>query len=297
MLSSENAKILAHHYKNADAWRIRHQTHEMYTEPKVDFVDWTMQHVALQGNETVLDVGCGPGRYHEYIKQKYPDVRYVGIDYSTGMLEDHSNTQRVLRADMTNIPLPDNTFDVVLANHVLYLAPDIDAALEETKRVLKPGGILVSATNSVTTMPQFRELFRRAILLVSPPGVSREVRVPVGIHHRFALENGSRMLARHYFAVVRHDLPSAFVFDEVEPIMDYLESIRDTREPQLPSNVSWDQVMLIMREQLFNLITTLEKLVVDKLSGVLIATNTSGFIEEFVQMQEKLKHGANAEEV
>jgi hypothetical protein len=153
----------------------------------------------------------------------------------------------------------------------------------------------VASTSSLTTMPQFRELFRRAILLVSPPGVSREVRVPAGIHQRFALENGSRMLANRYFAVVRHDLPGSFVFDDVDPIMDYLDSTRDTREPQLPNNISWDQVMLIMREQLTNLITSLDQLVVDKLTGVLIATNGGGFIEEFLEIQAQVDSGKDEE--
>ena len=138
-------------------------------------------------------------------------------------------------------------------------------------------------------MPQFRELFRRAILLVSPPGVSRDITVPEGLHRRFSLENGSRMLSQHFYAVVRHDLPGAFVFGQVDPILDYLESTRSVREPQLPESVSWDQVMLIMREQVTNLIASLQTLVVDKLTGVLIATNGGGFIEEYLAARDKAK--------
>lgn len=276
---------MSQHFRTADGWRVRQQTHEQYTVPQVNFVEWVMKHVTVHGDERVLDVGCGPGRYYSYLQAHHPDVQYYGLDFSSGMMQEHPAPDWLTRGNMADIPFPDNTFDIVLANHVLYLAPDVETALQETKRVLKPKGVLVASTSSLTTMPQFRELFRRAILLVSPPGVSREVRVPAGLHQRFALENGSRMLAHHYFAVVRHDLPGAFVFDDVDPIMDYLDSTRDTREPQLPQNVSWDQVMLIMREQLTNLILTLDKLVVDKLTGVLIATNGGGFIEEFLDIK------------
>jgi SAM-dependent methyltransferase len=284
MLSPESSEILNLHYKNTDAWRVRNQTHETYTEPKLNFVDWVMNRIKLRGDERILDVGCGPGRYYNYLLEKHPDVSYIGLDFSGGMMEGHKANDRLVRAPMHEIPFPDDSFDIVMANHVMYLAPDVDAVLQETKRVLKPGGLFITSTNSVTTMPQFRELFRRAILLVSPPGMSREVKVPIGLHQRFALENGARMLARHYYAVVRYDMPSAFIFDEVDPIMDYLESTRATREPQLPTSVSWDQVMLIMREQLSNLIATLDKLVVDKLSGVLVASNSGGFIEEYVNI-------------
>ncbi|MEL7236066.1 MAG: class I SAM-dependent methyltransferase [Chloroflexota bacterium] len=287
MLTPESSEILQLHYKNTDAWRVRNQTHEMYTRPQINFVEWVMKHIALKGDERILDVGCGPGRYYDFLQQKHPGVDYVGLDYSAGMMDEHGSDDRLVRAPMDTLPFPDGAFDIVMANHVVYLAPDVELMLLEARRVLKPGGLFICATNSITTMPQFRELFRRAILLVSPPGMSREVKVPAGLHQRFALENGARMLARHYYAVVRYDLPSALEFSEVEPIMDYLESTRATREPQLPGNVSWDQVMLIMREQLANLIATLDKLVVDKLSGVLVATNGGGFIHEYLTIKEQ----------
>jgi SAM-dependent methyltransferase len=268
-------------------WHVRQQTHDQYTFPRVDFVEWVMSHVGLKGNETLLDLGCGTGRYYEYIQANHPDVTYTGIDTASTLTAEHPAPNRVIHSPMDEIPFEDGTFDVVMANHVMYYAANVADVVKETQRVLKPNGLFVASTSSVTTTPQFRELFRRAILLVSPPGAPREVKVPSGLHQRFALENGSRMLANHYFAVVRHDLPGAFVFDEVDPIMDYLESMRDTYEPQLPENISWDQVMLIMREQLTNLILTLDKLVVDKLTGVLIATNGGGFIEEFWELQQQ----------
>ncbi|MEM6283113.1 MAG: class I SAM-dependent methyltransferase [Chloroflexota bacterium] len=290
MLTPESSEILQLHYKNADAWRVRNTTHEMYTRPRIDFVDWVISHINVREDMRILDVGCGPGRYYNHLQQKHPHVDYIGLDYSRGMMGEHDSDDRLVRAPMDTLPFPDSSFDIVMANHVVYLAPDVELMLLEARRVLKPGGLFICATNSVTTMPQFRELFRRAILLVSPPGMSREVKVPVGLHQRFALENGARMLARHYYAVVRYDLPSALEFDEVDPIMDYLESTRDTREPQLPPNVSWDQVMLIMREQLSNLIATLDKLVVEKLSGVLVATNGGGFIEEYLEIKSRTHH-------
>lgn len=283
MLPQKTPKALREQYRTTSSWRTRKETHEQYTYPQVDFAAWAMDLIDWRGDERVLDVGCGPGQHYKYIAQRWPSVQYYGVDFSFGMIAEHPNQESLARGNMERLPFPDNTFDIVMANHVMYLAPDVEAAILETQRVLKPGGIFVATTNSIQTMPQFRELFRRALLLVSPPGVSRSIQVPMPLHQRFALENGSRMLARRYFAVVRHDLPGTFVFDEVDPIMEYLESTRAVREPQLPENIMWDQVMLIMREQMTNLIATLQKLVVDKLTGVLIATDSGGFIQEFVE--------------
>jgi SAM-dependent methyltransferase len=291
MLSDETQRALRQQYYNSESWRIRHDTHERYTFPRRSFVAWMMDLIPFRGDEKLLDAGCGPGRYYTYLQQHQPNVRYYGLDYSEGMLAEHPAPERVVRGDMNAIPYPDNTFDIVMANHVMYLVGNIDAALDELTRVLKPGGILVMATSSQDSMPQFRELFRRAILLVSPPGSTNDIHVPETMHQRFALENGSRILARHFYAVVRHDLPSTLVFPEVDPIMSYLEATRAVREPQLPDGVHWDQVMLIMREQLNNLIMSLSSLAVDKLTGVLMASDTGGFIREYVSKQDELHDG------
>lgn len=287
MSPDNNLDPLQQQYATTEAWQIRIETHQKYSFPKIDFPTWTMNLVQLRGDESILDVGCGPGQYYSFLREHYPNVTYTGLDYSFAMIADHPGSDTLVRGKMDHLPFADDSFDVVMANHVLYFAPDVEQAIVEMQRVLKPGGVFVAATSSIQTMPQFRELFRRAILLVSPPGVSRDVSVPEGLHRRFSLENGSRMLSKHYYAVVRHDLPGAFVFSQVDPILDYLESTRSVREQQLPDNVSWDQVMLIMREQITNLIASLQTLVVDKLTGVLIATDSGGFIEGYLEARER----------
>jgi len=287
MLSQDHVEALRQQFQSKENWLIRQRTHETYTQPKRDFVEWVMDLYPWQGDEAVLDVGCGPGRYYDYLAARQPGVRYFGVDYSLTMIENHTHREGLARGAMQTLPYPDDTFDIVMANHVMYLAPDIDATITELRRVLKPTGVLFAATTSTGSTPQFKELFRRAILLVSPPGRSRDLHVPETLHGRFALENGSRILARHFYAVVRHDLPAALVFPEVDPIMDYLEATRAIREPQLPDGVSWDQVMVILREQVTNLIMSLNALVVDKLTGVLMASDNGGFIKTFVEIQKQ----------
>jgi hypothetical protein len=76
------------------------------------------------------------------------------------------------------------------------------------------------------------------------------------------------------------------VFDAVEPVMSYLESSRPLREPQLPPDISWDAVMMIVHEQVKNQLNYVGQLVVHKLSGVLVASDRGGFIEDFVNRWE-----------
>jgi SAM-dependent methyltransferase len=261
---------------------LRQETHDQYSVPHVDFPNWVLDRVIWRGDECLLDVGAGHGIYYERIRERLPDVRYFGLDRSPGMLDKHPARDRLPIADAQQLPFKTRTFDVVMANHMLYHVPDIQHTIEEFRRILKPDGVLVTATNSLQTMPEFNALFRRAIMLLSTPGnVYSEP--PAPIYSPFALENGVRVLSRQFYAVVRHDLPQALVFNSVDPAMAYLESWRPLREPQLPREVAWEDVMLVMREQIARVINHFSELVVNKISGVLIASDAGGFIRGFVE--------------
>ena len=65
--------------------------------------------------------------------------------------------------------------------------------------------------------------------------------------------------------------------------MAYLESTRDMRESQLPDDVIWEDVMMIMRQQINQLIKHLGELVINKQSGVLLATDSGGPVSEFLK--------------
>lgn len=284
-------EIVRRHYATDDHLQTRIDIHDKYTVPDRSFADWVIDRINLQGHERILDIGCGTGLYHHKLQKRWadmPDVQYVGMDLLDMMLEHHP--ARKGRGDLgvgniEKLPFADASFDVVMANHMLYHVNDIHQAVKEMRRVLKPTGILVTASNSVNTMPELQVLMRRAIVLLTRGGAA-QVRAPELPSDRFALENGTRILAQYFYAVVRHDLPSALVFPEVDPAMDYLESTRDLREKSLPADVVWDDVMMIMRQQINQLVKHLGELVINKQTGVLIASVKGGFITEFVKRQE-----------
>lgn len=269
------------HYATDEHLRIRHETHEKYTFPRRDFVEWVTDTITWRGDEHVLDAGCGPGLYYSHLRERVPDGTYTGFDLMQHMMDRHPAPDRLSMADVGHIPFASNTFDVVMANHMLYHVPDVETAVLELKRVLKPGGLFLSATNSTQTMPELQVLMRRAIVLLTRHGAAT-VRAPALPSDAFALENGTRILARHFFAVVRHDLPSELKFPSVEPAMAYLESTRDLREDSLPDDVTWEDVMMVMRQQIIQLTKHLGELSIKKQSGALIATDNGGFIQEFI---------------
>jgi arsenite methyltransferase len=103
----------------------------------------------LKAGETVLDLGSGGGIDVLLSASRVgPTGKAYGLDMTDGMLALARENQRnsgvenveFLKGEIENIPLPDNSVDVVISNCVINLSADKDRVLRETFRVLKPGG-------------------------------------------------------------------------------------------------------------------------------------------------------------
>lgn len=103
----------------------------------------------LKPGETVLDLGSGGGIDVLLSARRVgPTGKAYGLDMTDDMLALARDNQRkagvenveFLKGDIEEIPLPDNSVDVIISNCVINLSADKDKALREAFRVLKPGG-------------------------------------------------------------------------------------------------------------------------------------------------------------
>jgi len=184
----------------------------------------------------VLDVGCGNGRYETELRSRNHCGRLIALDISFGMLRDVQNTARV-QADAQALPFPDSTFDVVLAPHMLYHAPDLDAAAAELRRVLAPGGVALVVTNDQSHMDRMIEQVSR---LIESDTVMRFI-------DRFNLDNGGALLARHFEDVTLDRWIGELAVPDPEPVVRYANSLRPLYETQLPAGQTWDEMMRSFR--------------------------------------------------
>jgi len=91
----------------------------------------------------VLDAGCGKGRFAVHVKHAYPQAAVVALDLATAMLRAAPPDLGRVAGSMLELPFPGESFDAAYATESLEHAVDIETAVAELCRVLKPGGRLV----------------------------------------------------------------------------------------------------------------------------------------------------------
>ncbi len=161
----------------------------------------------LPPDARVLEVGAGSARMWEVLGARVPRGWHLTLtDHSEGMVAAAQATfDRLARgavfglADVQALPFADDAFDLVFANHMLYHVPDLPAATAELRRVLRPGGRLVAATNGQGHLAEIVELLHE-VRAAWP-----ELRVDVPERLSFTLENGGAVLQSAFGHVTRHD--------------------------------------------------------------------------------------------
>jgi len=151
-------------YSDADRLRIRIETHERYSQDDTErILDNAVQALCLSPGVQVLDVGCGAGGWHPRIAAAGATI--VGVDLMPGMIREAQVLGASLepppvfaQGDAQALPFGAATFDRVLCAGVLYHVPDVEHALREMRRVLRPGGRAVISTNGAYAMRRIYEL-------------------------------------------------------------------------------------------------------------------------------------------
>jgi len=167
---------------------------------RLAYAPWMAQILGYEGarGRDVLDVGCGQGI--DLIRFARGGARVTGIDLTPRHVElarQHLEALGlegvVFEGDAERLPFPDDSFDIVSSNGVLHHTPDMEAALREIRRVLRPGGearLIVYHRDSLHYWGEQRlvqGLLRRRGVLTNVERSSVEARPLVRVYSRAQL--------------------------------------------------------------------------------------------------------------
>ncbi|KAI3347123.1 methyltransferase domain-containing protein [Clostridium botulinum] len=210
-------------YNSDENLNLRTNLHS-YNINKIDWDKWCFQKMNLLKCSKILELGCGVGKL--WIKnQDFIDENSEIIlsDFSPNMLKCAKNNLENLdckfkykKINAEDIPYDDESFDVVIAEHMLYFVTDIEKALSEIKRVLKPNGIFYVTTNSCNSMIELNKLAEKF-----DPNLDINNN---GLSSRFDLENGEKMLKKYFNNIESEILEGKIILDKAEPVVSYKAS-------------------------------------------------------------------------
>ena len=165
--------------------------------------------VAAARPRRILEVGCGEGELAERMQREL-GAEVVALDQSERMVElTRARGVDAVLGDVLALPFGDVEFDCAVAAWVLFHVADVDRAVAELARVLRPGGRLVAVTNGAEHVAELYELL----------GAPRE---PTS----FSAENGIELLSRHFSRVERVDSTGWLDFPDRNAAQEYVSASR-----------------------------------------------------------------------
>ncbi|MDT9722445.1 class I SAM-dependent methyltransferase [Paenibacillus sp. ClWae2A] len=218
---------ISEQYKDSSNISKRIQFHERFSTNKLGFHEWAFEQMKLTHNMNILECGCGPAAiWYKNINKIASPINITLMDLSEGMLNDarknvasRSDEFNFKVGDIQELPFEDESFDVVIANHMLYHVSDIPKAIREVRRVLKKGGLFFASTFSKLHLKEMDELIRQFIVLPD-----------TRTSDKFTLENGFDYINNIFqnTALLHHD--DALIVTESQPLIDYVLSSSKARK-------------------------------------------------------------------
>lgn len=197
--------------------------YKKYSTNKLGFTFWLFDKYSFAENNSILELGCGNGgQWKGRIELLPKGCKLILSDFSDGMVnavkEKYSSLYENVfsqKIDIQSIPFGDESFDVVIANHMLFHVSDLEKALSEVQRVLKTGGCFYSATDGNGGM---RPFVHNAIKKFDPESKAFTEKIP------FNLQNGGQLLSGYFSFVERFDYENVLAITETQDLMEWLKS-------------------------------------------------------------------------
>lgn len=222
--------LLSKQYSNSKKFMDRIELHRRFrTNPHL-WTHWIFDQIVFPKNAKVLELGSGNALLWKSNLKRIPeDAQILLTDFSLGMLNDarkvlgdHSKRFEFEVMDAQKITYPNDTFDICIANLMLYHIPNREKAISEISRVLEPEGTLYASTYSWNNMKEFTAILR---------DYDKNLYNPIEPFARaFGLENGVEQLSKSFKEVEIINYIDSLEVTESEPIVNYMLSFSSLKD-------------------------------------------------------------------
>ena len=224
MSNINETNVVKKQYQNSKNLNMRISIHDKYSTNKMGFGNWIFSNYDIQPGYRILELGCGTGSMWIGKNSIIEKSKLILSDFSSGMLEttktNLSNYKNIEYQviDIQDIPYPDKTFGIVIANMMLYHVPNINKALEEVKRVLKDDGVFYCATYGEHGIIDYLSK------LLFSCGIEDKT------NKNFTLQNGKPLLEAYFNQVNRLNYEDSLAVTNVDDLIDYIYSLTSMTE-------------------------------------------------------------------
>lgn len=217
-------KSLKNQYQDASNISARINLHRLYSRNIQGWFPWIYQQMQVKQGMKILEIGCGDGELWKENIEKLPrDISIFLSDISDGMLRDarreigvHDSRFEFQEFDCHRVPYESNTFDMVIANHMLFYCTDVKCVCKEAARVLKAGGRFICGTYGCEHMKEIGQLvqaFDERIVLSAEK-----------LYEKFGRENGYEILAPYFSDIRWEKYEDELVVSDPDPLVAYVLS-------------------------------------------------------------------------
>lgn len=239
-------------YKDSINLSARIRLHDLFSTNKHGWHYWLFDQFKIPSNTKVLELGCGDASlWKRNLNRISAGCSIYLTDLYEGMIEDAKNTLTAQRnsfnfciVDAQSIPFGDNSFDIVIANHMLYHIPDRNRALSEIYRVLKPGGIFYASTIGKNHLTELKSLLKEFDSELFLSGFE--------FWEEFGLETGANQLSKYFSSVSLKRYDDSLVITEVQPLLDYVCSTSGNSKEKLTDERLADFTEFVQKKISYN---------------------------------------------
>ena len=237
-LQNDPAYLSSNQYYDSGNLSARILIHQKFSTGTLPWYDFIFDLARIKPGMKVLEIGCGSSALWRGTMNRLPESTFFALtDLSHGMAQDGKKGLKedrrfgFLAMNSMETCFEPESFDLVVANHMLYHVPSVREVLGEVTRLMKPGAVFMAATNGPEHMIDLDLLQEK---------FSKKLAGRHGMSSRFNLVNGEKQLREFFNYIELHIYPSDLWVTDAALLTSYsystplvIETLGDKGKPEM----------------------------------------------------------------